>query len=64
METEVAASRGRRRKAGDIIGFLVGIYGLKEFFINEYCIMFVEKLLSKLNYDIECEMYVLELLKF
>ena len=63
VETEAAASRGRRRKAGDIIGLLVGIYGSKELFINEYRTMLAEKLLSKSNYDTEREMHALELLK-
>ena len=63
VETEAAASRGRRRKGGDIIGLLVGIYGSKELFINEYRTMLAEKLLAKANYDTEREMHALELLK-
>ena len=63
VETEAAASRGRRRKGGDIIGLLVGIYGSKELFINEYRTMLAEKLLGKSNYDTEREMHALELLK-
>ena len=63
VETEAAASRGRRRKVGDIIGLLVGIYGSKELFINEYRTMLAEKLLSKANYDTERETHTLELLK-
>jgi len=63
VETEAAASRGRRRKVGDIIGLLVGIYGSKELFINEYRTMLADKLLSKTNYDTERETHTLELLK-
>jgi len=63
VETEAAASRGRRRKTGDIIGLLVGIYGSKELFINEYRTMLAEKLLGKANYDTDREMHALELLK-
>lgn len=63
VETEAAASRGRRRKGGDIIGLLVGIYGSKELFINEYRTMLAEKLLAKSTYDTDREMHALELLK-
>ena len=63
VETEAAASRGRRRKSGDIIGLLVDIYGSKELFINEYRTMLAEKLLGKSSYDTEREMHALELLK-
>ena len=49
VETEAAASRGRRRKAGDIIGLLVGIYGSKELFINEYRTMLAEKLIEQVE---------------
>ena len=63
VETEAAASRGRRRKGGDIIGLLVDIYGSKELFINEYRTMLAEKLLGKSSYDTEREMHALELLK-
>ena len=63
VETEAAASRGRRRTVGDIIGLLVGIYGSKELFINEYRTMLAQKLLTKANYDTEREMHTLELLK-
>lgn len=47
----------------DIISMLVGIYGLKELFVNEYWVMLVEKLLNKLDFDIDCDICILELLK-
>ena len=42
---------------------LVGIYGSKELFVNEYRVMLAEKLLSKSDYDIDREIRTLELLK-
>ena len=61
VETEAAASRGRRRKTGDIIGLLVGIYGSKELFINEYRTMLAEKLLGKANYDTDRELSLIHI---
>ncbi|KAI5060978.1 hypothetical protein GOP47_0023483, partial [Adiantum capillus-veneris] len=53
----------KSRRSMDIIGMLVGIYGSKELFVNEYRIMLAEKLLSKSDYDIDREIRTLELLK-
>jgi anaphase-promoting complex subunit 2 len=53
----------KSRRTMDIIGMLVGIYGSKELFVNEYRIMLAEKLLSKSDYDIDREIRTLELLK-
>ncbi|KAL7488663.1 hypothetical protein ACHAW6_014263 [Cyclotella cf. meneghiniana] len=51
------------RRAGDILTMLVGIYGSKELFVNEYRIMLADKLLSNLDYDTDKEVHTLELLK-
>ncbi|KAH7437518.1 hypothetical protein KP509_05G076000 [Ceratopteris richardii] len=53
----------KSRRSMDIIGMLVGIYGSKELFVNEYRIMLAEKLLSKSDYEIDREIRTLELLK-
>ena len=53
----------KRRQLRDIIGLLVGIYGGKELFVNEYRLMLADKLLQKSNYDAERETLALELLK-
>ena len=42
---------------------LVGIYGSKDLFVNEYRIMLADKLLSNLEYDTDKEVHNLELLK-
>ncbi|KAL7507453.1 hypothetical protein ACHAXN_004943 [Cyclotella atomus] len=52
-----------QRRAGDILSMLVGIYGSKELFVNEYRIMLADKLLSNLEYDTDKEVHNLELLK-
>eukprot|EP00985_Skeletonema_marinoi_P004367 scaffold1910_cov144-Skeletonema_marinoi.AAC.2 len=51
------------RRAGDILSMLVGIYGSKELFVNEYRIMLADKLLSNLEYNTDAEVHKLELLK-
>ena len=51
------------RRAGDILSMLVGIYGSKELFVNEYRIMLADKLLSNLDYNTDAEVHKLELLK-
>ncbi|MCO5567286.1 hypothetical protein L7F22_020976 [Adiantum nelumboides] len=53
----------KSRRSMDIIGMLVGIYGSKELFVNEYRLMLAEKLLSKSDYDIDRKIRTLELLK-
>ena len=53
----------KRRQLRDIIGLLIGIYGGKELFVNEYRLMLADKLLQKSNYDAERETLALELLK-
>jgi len=53
----------KRRQLRDIIGLLIGIYGGKELFVNEYRFMLADKLLQKSNYDAERETLALELLK-
>ncbi|KAL3805015.1 hypothetical protein HJC23_003243 [Cyclotella cryptica] len=51
------------KRAGDILSMLVGIYGSKELFVNEYRIMLADKLLSNLDYDTDKEVHTVELLK-
>lgn len=51
------------RRAGDILSMLVGIYGSKDMFVNEYRILLADKLLSNLEYDTDKEVHNLELLK-
>jgi len=43
VESEAASSRGRRRHVDDELGHLIGIYGSKELFINEYRNMLAER---------------------
>ena len=50
-------------RSGDILAMLVGIYGSKDLFVNEYRIMLADKLLSNLEYDTDKEVHNLELLK-
>lgn len=47
----------------DIISTLVGVYGSKDMFIEEYRKTLSEKLLLKTNYDCDHEIQTLELLK-
>ena len=63
VESEAAASRGRRRGGDDELGQLVSIYGSKELFIAEYRNMLAERLLSKVGHDVDRETHALELLK-
>ncbi|KAL7456107.1 hypothetical protein ACHAWC_007603 [Mediolabrus comicus] len=51
------------RRAGDILSMLVGIYGSKELFVNEYRIMLADKLIANLDYNTDAEVHKLELLK-
>ncbi|KAL3775269.1 hypothetical protein ACHAW5_010907 [Stephanodiscus triporus] len=51
------------RRSGDILAMLVGIYGSKDLFVNEYRIMLADKLLCNLEYDTDKEVHNLELLK-
>ncbi|KAL9188455.1 hypothetical protein ACHAXT_006833 [Thalassiosira profunda] len=51
------------RRTGDILSMLVGIWGSKDLFVNEYKIMLADKLLSNLEYDTDKEVHNLELLK-
>ncbi|KAG6547269.1 hypothetical protein Mapa_011205 [Marchantia paleacea] len=53
----------KSRRLMDIIGILVGIYGSKELFVNEYRVMLAEKLLNKSDYDTDRNIRTLELLK-
>lgn len=53
----------KSRRLMDIISMLVGIYGSKELFVNEYRVMLAEKLLNKSNYDTDRDIRTLELLK-
>jgi anaphase-promoting complex subunit 2 len=48
---------------GDILSMLVGIYGSKELFVNEYRVMLADKLLANLAFDTDKEVHNLELLK-
>ena len=62
--SEATKLRSRKRhQLRDIIGLLIGIYGGKELFVNEYRLMLADKLLQKSNYDAERETLALELLK-
>ncbi|KAF8103771.1 hypothetical protein N665_0185s0043 [Sinapis alba] len=47
----------------DILGMLVDIIGSKEQLVNEYRVMLAEKLLNKIDYDIDTEIRTVELLK-
>ncbi|CAK9234248.1 unnamed protein product [Sphagnum troendelagicum] len=53
----------KSRRLMDIISMLVGIYGSKELFVNEYRVMLAEKLLNKSDYDTDRDIRTLELLK-
>lgn len=60
---EVGRVSSNSRRAGDILSMLVGIYGSKELFVNEYRMMLADKLLANLEYDTDREVHNLELLK-
>jgi len=47
----------------DILSMLVGIYGSKELFVNEYRALLADKLLANLEYDTDRDFHTLELLK-
>ncbi|XP_049935064.1 anaphase-promoting complex subunit 2 isoform X3 [Nymphaea colorata] len=53
----------RNGRKVDILGMLVSIIGSKDQLVNQYHIMLAEKLLNKLDYDIDSEIRTLELLK-
>lgn len=57
------SSQSNGNNKSDILSMLVGIYGTKEIFVNEYRIMLVDKLLSNLDYNTNKEVHNLELLK-
>lgn len=59
----VISGRVGKVRAGDILSMLVGIYGSKELFVNEYRVMLADKLLSNLEYDTDKEVHNVELLK-
>ena len=49
---------------GDVVSMLVGVYGSKELFVNEYRSLLAEKLLSRgIDYDTSNELHAMELLK-
>ncbi len=60
---EVGRVSSTSRRSGDILSMLVGIYGSKELFVNEYRMMLADKLLANLEYDTDREVHNLELLK-
>ena len=60
---QVGVVTSSSRRAGDILSMLVGIYGSKDLFVNEYRIMLADKLLGNLEYDTDKEVHNLELLK-
>lgn len=51
------------RRSGDTLSMLVGIYGSKDLFVNEYRNMLADKLLNNLDYNTDKEVHNLELLK-
>ncbi|CAL0312229.1 unnamed protein product [Lupinus luteus] len=53
----------RNQRKVDILGMIVGIIGSKDQLVHEYRTMLAEKLLNKLDYDIDSEIRTLELLK-
>jgi len=66
MPDPVAANRGSSlctRRASDVLAILVGIYGSKALFVNEFRSMLADKLLAAPGYDTEREVRHLELLK-
>jgi len=56
-------SGSRRSRSMDIISLLVNIYGSKELFVNEYCQLLADRLLSQFTFNTEKEIRYLELLK-
>ena len=48
---------------GDILSMLVGIYGSKELFVDEYRSLLADKLITNLSYETDREVHTLELLK-
>lgn len=51
------------QRKGDILSMLVGIYGSKDLFVNEYRIMLADKLLVNTDFNTDKEVHNLELLK-
>jgi anaphase-promoting complex subunit 2 len=58
-----SSSSGGTSKDSDILAMLVGIYGSKELFVNEYRSMLADKMLSNLEYNTDNDVHTLELLK-
>ena len=51
-------------RSGDVVSMLVGIYGSKELFVNEYRTLLAEKLLARgADFDTSNEIHAMELLK-
>ncbi|CAD7695987.1 unnamed protein product [Ostreobium quekettii] len=61
IDTEIV--RRNEKRLNDVVSTLVGVYGSKDMFIEEYRKTLGEKLLSKTDYDCDHEIQTLELLK-
>ena len=53
----------RKNAGADVLSMLVGIYGSKDFFVDEYRMMLADKFLSRTEVNIDHEVHNLELLK-
>jgi anaphase-promoting complex subunit 2 len=53
----------RKKPGADVLSMLVGIYGSKDLFVDEYRIMLADKFLSRTDVNIDYEVQNLELLK-
>jgi len=51
------------RHGGDIISMLVNIYGTRDLFVNEYCQLLAERLLTEFSFDTHRDVRHVELLK-
>ena len=60
--TEIANSTNISHQ-NDILSMLVGIYGSKELFVEEYRSLLADKLLSNLSFETDRDVHTLELLK-
>ncbi len=47
--------RSRRAAMSDLLAVLVGIYGSKQMFVNEYGQLLSQQLLTKTDYDVDRE---------
>ena len=56
-------SATRAGSRGDVVGQLVGVFGSRELFVNEYRSLLADRLLSRGGYDTDREVRTLELLK-